>query len=557
MQDRPLTRRGFLVLFAGLAAAACAPAAPAPTSAPAKAPDTKPTAAAQPAAPGKPAEAKPAASPAQAAPAAKVSGRPFVVVDGAEPNSLDPPVGTASAISHAMRACTEGLTAFNTKMEPVPHLATAWEPSPDLKTWTFKLRSGVKFHDGTLVDAEAVKFSIMRIQDPDVAATRRASYAPIAEVQTPSADTAIFQLKEPMPDLPALLAERSAFIVSPTAVQKAGNKEFARAPVGTGQFVFKEWQPRTRIELTPFADYWGPKPKVSGFVYRPIPEGASRVAVLKTGEADVVMRIPPEDLGALRADSNLNVAIQPSLTQVIGQWFTGKPPFGDPRVRKAASLAIDREAIVTSVLGGVAQVPRGPASPRLAGAPELDPIPYDPAQARKLLQEAGLGGGFSGDFIYIPGRWAKDDQVAEVVVNYLGQVGIKLTIKKVEQAEHNAMLAGDPDTNNSNIIMPVRSSPYLDIHLYRLYHSVAARANAAQRSGYANPEVDRLLEEGRKSADPAKRNPHYQQAAKLIWDDTALFWIVDLSTVVGSRKTATGWEYLPLEEIVVTNAEKA
>jgi peptide/nickel transport system substrate-binding protein len=105
--------------------------------------------------------------------------------------------------------------------------------------------------------------------------------------------------------------------------------------------------------------------------------------------------------------------------------------------------------------------------------------------------------------------------------------------------------------------MPIRTSQYLDYHLYRLYDSVATKAQAAQRTGYGNPEVDRLLEEARKTADPATRNPLYQQAEKLIWDDFALLWVIDLSSVVGSRKGVTGWEYLPLDEIVVTNVEKA
>ena len=456
-----------------------------------------------------------------------------------------------------MRGMLEGLVTFNDKMEPIPQLATGWESTPDLKTWMFKLRSGVKFHDGTPFNSEAVKFSVMRIMDPEVASTRRSSYEMIEEIQTPDAQTAVFVLKSSQPDMPALLGDRSAMIVSPTAVQKIGNKEFGRQAVGTGQFVFKEWTPKTRIELAPNPDYWGPKPKVGSLVYRPIPEGAARVAALRTGEADIVMKLPPEDLAMLQSDQNVTITIQPSLTQVVGQWQVGKPPFGDVRVRKAANMAIDRQAIVKNVLTGVADVPRGPASTRLAGAAQLDPIPFDPEASKRLLAEAGFGDGFSGDFIYISGRWAKDDQVAEVVVNYLSKVGIKLNIRKVEQAEHNAMLAWDPDTHNSDMIMPIRTSQYLDYHLYRLYHSAATKANAAQRSGYSNAEVDRLIEDARKSADPAVRNPLYQQASKIIWEDHALPWIIDLSSAMGSRKSATGWEYLPLEEIVVTNAEKA
>ena len=405
MEYRPMSRRAFLVVFAGVAAAACGPSQSPPAAKPpeaAKPADAKPAApsaataapaaAAKPADAARPAEAaKPAADakPAAAAPAQAVSTKPFVIVDGAEPNSLDPPIGTASPIGHSMRAMLEGLVTFNGKMEPIPQLALSWESTPDLKTWTFKLRKDVKFHDGTPFNSEAVKYSVNRILDPELASTRRSSYDMIEEIKTPDADTAVFVLKSPQPDIPALLGDRSAMMVSPTAVAKIGFKEFGRAPVGTGQFMFKEWAPKTRIEVVPNPNYWGPKPKIGSMIYRPIPEGAARVAALRTGEADVVLKLPPEDLETLKADQNLIVATQPSLTQVIGQWQTGQPPFGDVRVRKAANMAIDRNAIVKNVLTGVADVPHGPASPRLAGAADLPPIPYDPEASKKLLAEAG------------------------------------------------------------------------------------------------------------------------------------------------------------------------
>ena len=230
MADRLISRRALLVLFAATAAAACAPAQ---SSAPAAKPAEAPKAAPQP-----PEAAKPVAT-AQAAPAAAGGGKPFTIVDGAEPNSLDPPIGTAGPIGHAMRGMLEGLVTFNGTMEPVPQLATGWESTPDLKTWTFKLRSGVKFHDGTPFNSEAVKFSVMRIMDPEVASTRRSSYEMIEEIQTPDAETAVFVLKSPQPDMPALLGDRSAMIVSPTAVQKIGNKDFGRQPAGTGQCVLR------------------------------------------------------------------------------------------------------------------------------------------------------------------------------------------------------------------------------------------------------------------------------------------------------------------------------
>src|SRR6266852_2830592 len=302
------SRRNFLRLV-GLGSgcallAACSPAAPAapapppPTSAPV--PTQPPPAVAPTVAPA------PAAAPTTAAVVKDVS---FVVVDGTEPNSLDPPAGTGP-FQHALDSMYDNLVAWNEKMEAQPALATAWEPSADGTAWTFHLRPNVTFHDGTPFTSQAVKTTIEHLLDKDTLATRRANYTLIKQIDAPDDLTVRFTTDPPSADLPFLMADGSARITSPTALQKYG-KDFGRNPVGTGPFKFEEWLPNDHASGIVNPDYWGPKPQVRRFVYRPIPEAAGRVVALKTGEADVVLNLPPADVAGLQQDTSLSVHITP------------------------------------------------------------------------------------------------------------------------------------------------------------------------------------------------------------------------------------------------------
>jgi ABC-type transport system substrate-binding protein len=417
------TRRQFLRSIglgaAGTLLAACAPPAPpAATPAPAKPAATAQVVPTMPPPAPKPtdppaAAPKPAAQAPTQAPSSAVKDANFVAVDGTEPSGLDPAIHPGPP-QHPVNAMYDGLVHWNTKMEAVPALATSWEPSPDGKVWTFKLREGVKFHDGTPFNAQAVKATVDHMMDKDSPSPRRASYTLIQEIQTPDDHTVRFVTDPPTPDFPFLMADQAVKIVSPTALQKFG-KDFGRNPVGTGPYAFEEWVPNDHVSAVINPDYWGPKPQVRRFVYRPIPEAAGRVIALKTGEADIVMNLPAADFESLRQDSNVVTQATPGLTVVQVEPRMSKPPFDDARVRIALNQAVDKDAIIANVMRGLARPLNTPSIPGLWGTFEFEPFAYDPARARQLLAEAGHPNGFEVTVYYISGRWAGDDQVVEAV----------------------------------------------------------------------------------------------------------------------------------------------
>lgn len=478
----------------------------------------------------------------------------FTVVDGSEPNSLDPPVGTGP-FQHLMNGIYEGLVAWDANMQLRPVLATAWQPSADGKQWTFTLRQGVKFHDGTPFTSEAVKVSIEHLLDPGTASNRRANYTLIKEIATPDPHTVVFTTDPPNPDIPYLMADGSARLISPAALQQFG-RNFGRNPVGTGPYKFEEWVPNDHVSAVINPEYWGTKPLVRRFVYKPVPEAATRVVVLRTGEADVVMNLPPADKAALEQNQDITLHNTPSLTVVMVELRVSKPPFSDRKVRYALNHAIDKEAIIAKVMRGQGLLLKTPSIGGLYGTAEFDPLPYDPAKARQLLTEAGYGNGFDMQLVYVSGRWAGDDQVIEAVQGYWSQVGVRATIKKVDNAGLDSTLAADPEQNPGLAVMPIRSSFYADYHLYRMYHSDATRANAAQRSGYGNPEVDKLIGEERALFDPAKRLPVLQQLQRMIWEDQPFVYLFQQTSLWGQRKNVSGFLVPPTGALTPQQLQK-
>ena len=562
------TRRRFLRLVAlgsgSALLAACAPAAPAaPTAAPAKPAATPQAVPTQPPPVAKVAPTQPPAEVAKiaatvaptAAPAAQARDTSFVVVDGTEPNSLDPPAGTGP-FQHPLNAFYDGLVHWSSNMELQPALATSWEPSQDGRTWTFKLRQGVRFHDGTPFTAQAVKVTIDHLLDRDTASSRRASYTLIREVATPDDSTVRIVTDPPTPDLPFLMADGSARIISPTALQTHG-KDYGRNPVGTGAYRFEEWVPNDHVSGVINPDYWGPRPQVRRFVYRPIPEAAGRVVALRTGEADVVLNLPGADVEGLRQDANLTVNVTPGLTIVEAEPRQTKPPFTDVKVRQALNHAIDKDAIVNTIMRGLARPLNTPSVPGLWGTFEHEPLKFDPNRARQLLAEAGFPNGIDVTLAYVSGRWAGDDQVVEAMQGFWSNVGIRTTIKKMQMAELGPLLQSDPDTLPGTIVFLVKTSEFIDYHLYRMYHSEATlKTVTAQRYGYSNPEVDKLIDQERSTFEPDKRLPILRQAQELIWRDQPLVFLFHQVNIWGQRKNVAGFRYVPTNQIFPGELQK-
>lgn len=481
----------------------------------------------------------------------------LVFADGSEPSGIYPPVNTGPP-GTLMYLLYDPLVGHNLALEPDPDqgLATGWEVGDDQVTWTFNLREGVKFHDGTDFDATAVKVTLEYILDPDVGANRRSVYTVITEINVVDPLTVEIVTDGPFPDLPFLLMDASAFIVSPTALQEMGPDDFARNPVGSGPFKFVEWVPNDHITFEANEEYWQGPPLVDQVVYRSVPEGAVRTAMLKTGEADIILNISTEDIDDLETEPNIVVIQQDSLAQVTSEMRQTQPPFNIKEVRQAMNYALDSEAIINEVMNGAGRIADSSGPPGVWGSVELTPYPYDPAKAQELLEEAGYPDGFEGDLFYVSGRWAGDEQVTQAMQAYWQAIGININLHRVDQAGLVDNLKKHPDEMGGWTTQQIRTSRYLDYHLYRLFNCEATIMEAAQRSGYCNPEVDTLLAAGRETFDDEERKGYYEEAQQLIWDDAPFVWVFVRQNLLAATDGVDGYEFLPTGSMRLTWATK-
>jgi ABC-type transport system substrate-binding protein len=480
------------------------------------------------------------------------SGGTLRLVDATEPNSLDPPIGTGP-FSHIVLSMFEPLLRMDAEGNAHPNLATEWSVGEDELTWTISLKPDVKFHDGTDFSSESVKYAFERLQDPEFAAGRAAIFNVIEEVTAVEPLVATIKTTRPFPDLPFLLTDQSSSIVSEAASEAAGYEDFGLKPVGTGPFQFVEWVPNDHVTVKRFDGYHGTPAKIDELILRVVPEASSREAMLSAGEADIVVSPPSESLPTLQENPDFEVIVYDSLSQVTSEMRQTQPPFSVKEVRQAMNYAIDSQAIIDTIMNGLGRLCDSPAPPNVWGAVQLEPYPYDPERARELLAQGGYPDGFQGNLFYVSGRWAGDDQVTQALQAYWAQVGVQIELNRIDMGSLGDYLSDDPDNRAGWTTQQIRSSTYLDYHLYRLFHSESTLAEGAQRSGYQNEEVDQLLNEGRSTFVEEDRLAAYEEAQRLIWDDAPFIWVFILSNTVVHRVGVTGLEILPNADMFFTN----
>jgi peptide/nickel transport system substrate-binding protein len=459
---------------------------------------------------------------------AQVPNEVLVVGQIAEPASLDPAVSTATNDFRILINLYEGLVRYKPgTLEVEPALAENWTISDDGLTYEFRLREGVTFHDGTPFDAAAVKFNFDRMLDEEHPAAGTGPFplafffSAVGKVEAVDPRTVRFTLKEPYAPFLSNLAYPTGLMVSPSAVTERG-KEFGRNPVGTGPFRFVEWQGNRQVTIERNPDYWGEPAKLQAVVFRPITDPNTRAAEMLAGGIDVMAEVPPDAITQFQGVDDFKVYEQagPHL------WFlilnTREGPFKDKRVRQAVNYAIDKQAITENILQGTAIPAKGPIAPAFEWAqdPSLQGYPHDPEKARALLKEAGAEGA-SLTFYVAEGGSGMLDPVAmgTAIQADLAEVGLKVKIETYEWntflANVNPGLEGKADmaemawmTNDPDTL------PYLTLR------TEALPQNGGFNSGYySNPELDRILEEARRSSDQAKRAELYRQAQRIIVED--------------------------------------
>jgi peptide/nickel transport system substrate-binding protein len=524
--ERRLSRRGLLRVMAlgGSAAllAACAPAAPAsPTAAPAKPAESKP-ADSKPTAEAKVAEkptAAPAAKPAEkAAPAAAKGAAEIKIALASEPNSFDPHLTVGRNTQIFIANVFDGLSARDDKNNVTPGLATEWKVLDDKNGWQFKLRQGVKFHNGDDFNAESVKYTIERVIDPATKSTISSEVGIITGADVVDPYTVNIRTKQPDIMLPSRLGELYGGMLSPAHTKATDPATLAIKPNGTGPYKLVEWVKNERLVLEANDSYWrGPAP-VRRLTVRPILEDAARIAALQTGEVDFISNVPYERIEELKGNSNLVVKTVRTPRVFFIAIDPRQKPFDDVRVRQALNYAVDVEAIIKSLYLGYAK--------RLATViPEatvgydasMQPYPYDPEKAKSLLAEAGYPSGFSTEFDSFTGSIADHSKAAEAVVEFLRKVGGDVKLNVFEFGAFGPRRV-------ANQVSP--------LHIYSLGNAYFEPAWAIkwmmqQNLGlfYRNEEIYELCNKAEATFDVGEREKIYVDVQRKLKDDAGFIFL--------------------------------
>ncbi|MFJ4592043.1 MULTISPECIES: ABC transporter substrate-binding protein [unclassified Kitasatospora] len=409
-------------------------------------------------------------------------------------------------------------------------LATDWQVAADARTWTFTLRKGVTFQDGTPFDADAVLFNLARYLDKkspeytDALGAAAAEYAgDIVSYRKTDADHVELVTKDPNGHFPEDLAH--VLIASPTAVRKSGSADFAQHPVGTGPFSFVSQTEGQQIELAANKSYWRGAPKLDRLVIKALPDAAARTAALRSGGVNWIEYPNPDDIDSLKADG---VQIATNSYDHLWYWIldTSKAPWDNPLVRRAANFAIDRKAIAEKLLHGTAD-PAYQTAPRATAAydPAGDVYSYDPAKARQLLAEAGVPNGFStsvtvptggsGNLLPVP--------IAEALQRDLAAVGIKVELRTTDwttligaEAKGQVALGSDAVAQSTTLF---QSEALLPLFI--------GSKSPFWTGHYTNPQVDELLASSAANADQTARQAGYRKALALVTQDAPWLFVVN------------------------------
>ncbi len=461
------------------------------------------------------------------APVAAQPAGTLVVGLVAEPVNLDPPQVTDLNSNRVGRRIVETLVTFpEESTQIVPGLAESWTISKDGLQYTFKLRRGITFHDGTPLNAEAVKFSIERQINPNHPAYKLGKYpfanfffGNVKAVEVLSEERVAFLLNEARASFIAVLAQGAASIVSPTAVMKWG-PDYPTHPVGTGPFRFASWDRGQRVVLEKNPTYWKYPVKVERVIYRPIVEDQARLTELLTGTLDVIVGVPADFVSQLEQNAKITL-----LKQVGAHvWYLGmnnqKKPFDDKRVRQALNYAVSKDAIVNDVLKGTGAASKGPVLPGTWGADgALKAYPYDPERAKKLLAEAGYPSGFSTT-LWVPESGSGMQApvaMSTVMQSNLKAVGVNVSLQTMEWGAYLAKLRTKEQELFALSWMAGTEDP--DMVMYPLLHSSQWTPVGPNRALYKNARFDALLQQARLTTDQAKRAQLYREAQRILVDD--------------------------------------
>lgn len=469
----------------------------------------------------------------------EVEAKDLVVGLTGDPVSLDPHNATDTISSLINYQILDTLVAFNDKMEIVPRLAESWTTSDDGKTWTFKLRQGVTFQDGTPFTAEAVKTNFERMADKSKKLSRRVLVGQFIESIATNGDSeVVFHLNTPQGPFLNNLAVTASGILSPKQI-KEDEQGIAKHPIGTGPFTFKEWTPGNQLVLEANPQYWGGKPGVKSVTFKPVPENAARVIMLETGEADVIEKVPASEIERLKSNEEVQIVSRPTNRVLYVGINTTVAPFDQVKVRQALNYAIDRETLVNKLYEGRVKMATAAVAAQTFGYSDVGAYPYEPEKAKQLLKEAGVKEGTKFRLI-LAANVIQDRPAAEFVQNGLQKLGLDVELKILELGSYLETLK-DPKTYD----LFVRGASAATGDADSVLSDGLLSTSATNYSHYSNPEADKLIKAGAAQVKPQDRQKTYAEALNIIKDDAPWISLHEDVGYVGVRKNVEGVEVQP------------
>ncbi|MBI4012457.1 MAG: ABC transporter substrate-binding protein [Candidatus Rokubacteria bacterium] len=487
--------------------------------------------------------------PAAAQPAGRV-----VIAQGVDPTTLDPQNHEETPAYNVLLNLYDTLLFRDKDLKIIPWLAESWRVV-NPTTWEFKLRRNVKFHNGEEVDAEAVKFSLERLVNPELKMRQAPNFTLVDRIEAVDKQTVRVHTKKPFPTLENQLALRGA-IVPPKYFKDKDGPTLAKNPVGSGPYRFVKWAKDEAITLEANEQWWGGAPKVKTLVFRPIPEHTTRVAALQAGEADIVTNVPPHLIKQVEDNAKLYTSKAPSVRTLFVWIYTHKfdkehklvgpyeGPTKDKRVRQAINHAVNVDEIIKNVLEGNGIRTATPLTSKHFGFDaKLQPYKPDPGKVKQLLADAGFPNGLDLVLNSPDGRYLKDKEVSEALAGQLTKAGIRTSLRTHEWGTYLNQMTYVHGGGPLALIGWGNTTWDADGTLVPLFRSGKILAN------YHNEQFDSLLDEAATTVDPKGRLALYAKALQIFMDDAPAIPLYQQVDIYGVSKRVK-FQALSSEQLV-------
>jgi len=465
----------------------------------------------------------------------------LTIAHGIDIDRMDPQTQATAAVMGILSMMVETLVSLTPEGTIEPLLATSWEASDDGKVYTFELRDGVTFSDGEPFNAAAVEFSLERLVSPDTVNAAPNVLAVIDSVDVIDDLTVAVNLNNPFPPFISAITLPLAAITSPAAATVAPNTpEQIVQPVGTGPYVFEELVPGDHISMTANLDYWGALPAYEQQIFLAVPEASSRVALLRSGGADVIVNPPAVELSVLRDDPDINVINADSayVTQIV----VNNATVSDPTIRRALNYAVDREQIIDAVLFGAGSGLDAPIPSFIAGHCATDDwFEYDPDRAKELLAEAGASN-LSLKMVSPEGRYFQDYAVAEAVAGMFRAVGLNVELANpLDFPTYLSEVMVPPAEATSDLRLLGWGTLYNEASQALLQFQSDQHPPNGFNATYSDiPGYDALVAEASSIVDDADRFATYCEALNLLVEYAPTVWLYSESLPIVTSDQVTG-----------------